>query len=610
MNKKNYLRIIAAILCVCLVVPAVLSVGAAEPTGYNTVADENGCYTNCKGNCEHAPSIIIHGIGQSTTYLADENGSPVYDSKGDMITGWPLYIDADYAIKELIFPLILSLFCQKDMGLSEKAKKVVPELFKWITFDENGDSVYNIVVKNYPYSVARCSEEEKKEIYDHVPLQVYSQAAGEDHLYYFAYNSFGNNMDICAELHAFIEQVKTETGHDKVNIVPISLGGTIMNGLLEYYPDTYKDLNRVLYIVPALDGSALVGDLFKGKFNTDPKAIYGYLIPSLTGDKVTGNLINIALRIFPYDVIKGLLDAIVESLIGDVLVNCTTMWSLVPQADFEEARDKWHYNPLDCKICEEIELYHRAQCNSLKNIQKLVDNGVEVFNIVDYSSPMYCLVPSWNEYNSDGIIHLSSTSMGMDSCLIGQKYPNSYVQKNVNKLGGSNCSDPTHNHISPDREIDASTALLPDHSFYFYKQNHESTGSNDVIMLLATALLKDNSIKDVYSDSSFPQFNVGRDGRKIKNLLNDAKKVDQSALTAEQAAILNKAIAQAEAYLADTVVVEGKEAEIKAQLENALVAVGYREPPEDKTAYNKLGDALEKLNDLLNKTMGYQGFTD
>ncbi len=608
MNKKNIIRLAAALLCICMLVP-MISAGAVEPAGYNTTADENGCYTNCKGGCEHAPSIIIHGIGQSKTYLADESGNPVYDEKGDMITGWPLYIDTAYAIKELIFPLLASLLTQSDVGLTKKAKEVVPELFKWNTFDENGKNNYNIVVKKYMQSLARCTEEEKGEIYDNVPLQVYSQNAGEDHLYYFAYNSFGNNVDICAQLHNFIAMVKKETGHDKVNLVPISLGGTIMNGLLEYYPDTYKDLNRAVYIIPALDGSTLVGDLFKGKFNTDPKAIYGYMLPTLMEDKLTGNLINIALRIFPSDLVANLLNTIVDSLVGDVLVNCTTIWSLVPEGDFLTARERWMSDKEDTKICREIDRYYNAQRNSLKNIQKLVDNGVEVFNVVDYSSPMYCIVDSWNDYNSDGIIHLSSTSMGMESCLIGQKYPASYTQKNMNKLGGSNCADPSHNHISPDREIDASTALLPDHSFYFYKQNHESTGNNDVIMLLATALLEDNQITDVYSDPAFPQFNVGRNTKKLVRSLNEAKAIDQSTLSADQAKTLNDAIAAAEAYLANTVVVDGEYEKVWAQFQNAMVNANYWEPEEDNKSEQLMGDAMEKLNNLINSTMGYRGFS-
>ncbi len=612
MNKKRIVRIIAAILCVCLVVPGILGVTAqtADEAVYNTVADENGCYTNCKGNCEHAPSIIIHGIGQSETYLADEEGNPVYDDDGELITGWPLYVDVNYAVKELIFPLLFSLICQRDMGLLAKAKEVVPELFKWITYDENGDSVYNIVTHKFPQSVARCSQEDKNEIYGNIPLQTYSEQAGEDHLYYFAYNSFGNNVEICAELTEFIEQVKTETGHDKVNLVPISLGGTIMNGLLEYYPDTYKSLNRVCYIIPALDGSVIVGDLFKGQFNTDPKMLRDYMLPTLMEDKLLGNLLNIALRIVPNDLIIPLLDTIVESLVGDVLVNCTTMWSLVPQKDFIECRDKWHPGIGSSKVREEIDMYYQAQCNSLANIQKLVDNGVEVFDIVDYSYPIYCIVPSWNQVNADGIIQIESTGMGLESMNIGEQYPAEYKQKNVNKLGGTNCADPSHNHISPDRELDASTSLLPDNTFFFYKADHEGTGRNDVVMKLATAILVDDSITSVYSDPNFPQFNRARETKWTRNTLNDAKGIDQSTITADQAKRLNEAIANTEAMLANTVVVEGEAERIEAELEAVLVELGYREPPEDETLNEILGNLLEKLNGLINDTLGYRGFTN
>ena len=613
MNKKRIIRIIAAILCVCLVVPGLLGATAQtadEAAVYNTVADENGCYTNCKGNCEHAPSIIIHGIGQSDTYLADENGDPVYDEDGKLITGWPLYVDVNYAIKELVLPLLLSLICQRDVGLIAKAKEVVPELFKWITYDENGDSVYNIVTYKFPQSVARCTQEEKNEIYGNIPLQSYSEQAGEDHLYYFAYNSFGNNVEICAELREFIEQVKKETGHDKVNLVPISLGGTIMNGLLEYYPDTYKSLNRVCYIIPALDGSVIIGDLFKGQFNTDPEALRDYMLPLLTDDKVVGNLLNIALRIVPNDLVTELIDTIVESLVGDVLVNCTTMWSLVPQKDYIECRDKWHAGINSSKVREEIDLYYQAQCNALANIQKLVDNGVEVFDIVDYSYPIYCIIPSWNQVNADGIIQIESTGMGLESCNIGEQYPIEYKQKNVNDLGGTNCSDLSHNHISPDREIDGSTCLLPDQTFFFYKADHEGTGRNDVVMKLATALLVDNTITSVYSDPNFPQFNVGRETKWfINNTLKTAKSIDQSTLTAEQAKKLNDAIAAADEMIADTVVVEGEMEQVETQLNNVLIELGYKEA-EDNTANEILGNLLEKLNGLINDTLGYRGFTN
>lgn len=596
--KKRFFKVISIMLVLALAVPA--TVGAAGA----------GVLTSCGGNCDYSPTIVVHGIGQSQTYLADENGNQVYDADGKPITGWPLYTDTDYAIKKLVLPLLSSLLFQRDMGLCDAAEDVVAELFKWNSFDHNGKNNYNIVTKRYPQSVALCTAEEKEEIYDNVPLQDYAQIAGEDHLYYFAYNSFGNNAEICAELYEFIEQVKKETGHDKVNLTPISLGGTIANGLVDYYPDVMQSLDRVIYIVPALNGSKIVGDLFKGKLSTSDKMLYDYLFPTLCDDEVTGNLINILIRIFPSKVIRSFLDSVVHSLVGDVLVNCTNIWALVPSEDFDEAYAKWFPSELQTEVQAQILRYHEAQVNSLKNIQKMKDMGVEVFDVVDYSYPLYCLVPSFSSCNADGIIQIESTGMGLESCLVGEQYPESYVQKNKNKLGTSNCSDTTHNHISPDREVDASTCLLPDQTFFFYGQDHEGTGRNDVIMKLSTALLTDKTMTDVYSNPNFPQFNIGRETKKlIKGMLKDAKAIDQTTLTDSEREMLNSAIEACDKMLASTVVVAGEYEAAEAKLTDALVALGLREVPKDDSSNETLGKILKGINTALNKTLGYRGFT-
>ncbi len=500
-------------------------------------------YGECNGgDCDYSPTIVVPGIGQSKTFLVDENSNIVKDSDGNDITGWPLYFDTDYAIKELLLPLLSSVVCQKDKGLSEATYETAKELVKWNSFDENGKNNFNIQVKKYPYSLAECSEEEKNEIYNFVPLQSLTAVTGEDHLYYFAYNSFGNNIEIVDELYAFIQKVKDETGHSKVNLVPISLGGTIANGLLEYYPEVSADLNRVVYVVPALNGSSIVGDVFKGDLSTSDEMLYDKMFPLLTGDKMTGNLINIAIRILPTSVVLGFLDGLQKGLCEGLLLNCTTMWSLIPQEDYIECRDKWLSDSEHDEIRRQTDIYYEAQCNSLENIQSLTDSGVEVFDIVDYSVPLYCLVESWSECNADGIIQVESTGMGVESCLVGEQLDENYTQKNTNKLGTNNCADPTHNHISPDRELDASTALLPDQTFFFYKQNHESTGSNEEIMNLAVELLTNDEMKDVYSNPDFPQF--------------------------------------------------------------------YDATPDEETEEPSFfANVLEKLNGLLNKTIGYRGFT-
>ncbi len=562
-------------------------------------------------SCDYAPTIIVPGIGQSETYLADENGAPVTDDNGDVITGWPLYFDTDMAIERLVIPLVLSLLLQRDVMLSSTTYETAKELVKWNSYSSDAENNFNIKVRKFPQSVAECSEEDKEYIYDCIPIKDFSQIAGEDHLYFFAYNSFGNNMSICAELYDFIQQVKQETGHDKVNIIPISLGGTIANGLIDYYPQVMDDLNRVVYIVPALNGSKIISDLLLGNLSTQDEMLYDYMFPSLMDDKLMGNVINIALRILPKDVILGFVEGLRKGLCEGLIKNCTTMWSLVPSEDYEQCREIWLSGDENAVVREQTDRYYKAQKNSLSNIEKMVDKGIGVFNIVDYGVPLYCLAGSFDDCNADGIIQTESTAMGIQSCVSGEKLEADYEQKFINKIGTNNCTDSKHNHISPDRELDASTCLLPENTFFFYKQDHEGTGSNDVIIKLAVRILTDSEFTDIYSDPAFPQFNYGREADYLaENLLPQAKRIDTTALSAEDAKLLNDAITDAEDILDDTIVVEGEYEAVCNKLENVLVKLGHRDEPEDNTGEEIGGIILENVNKILNFTMGYKGFSD
>ena len=110
------------------------------------------------------------------------------------------------------------------------------------------------------------------------------------------------------------------------------------------------------------------------------------------------------------------------------------------------------------------------------------------WGLLPYS--LYAIVDSWDNVNADGIIQLESTSMGAVSYGVDVELPEGYVTENPR------CTNPDHNHIDPHNIVDARAGLLPDHTFYFYNQNHEKTGNNDVVMLLAVELLTDENFKD------------------------------------------------------------------------------------------------------------------
>ncbi len=542
--------------------------------------------TECNGDCDTCPSIVVPGIGQSNVWALEDNGDYMLDDNGNRIMCFPAVFDVNAIIPKVIFPALMSLIFQKDAGLSDALCGAVLDAFEVNLCDENGKNTGNIEVEKYLYSVAECSDYEKEQIYNNIPLQDYAKLAGEDHLYYFAYNSFGNNYDIVTELYNYIQMVKAETGHDKVNIVPISMGGSIANGLFEYYPQVMNDLDKVVYIVPALDGSTIVGDLYTKNFAFfDTDFLYNGFLEALM-DEEEARMIEVIARILPDEVLSSVLRNVADCLVEDVAANITMLWGLCPKAYYPEASEAL----LGAKpeIKRQTDMFYQAQLNSDKNIQTLVDMGVEVFNIVDYDVAMYLIGNSWNNDNADGVIHLASTSMGVHSAVVGETLGENYVQANTSV----NCADPSHNHISPDNVVDASTGLLPDHTFYFDAQGHEQTARNDAIISLATVLLATDDIKDVYSTPDYPQFNAKRDPRALKNTyIPEAKAVDMSTLGAEDAAELAAAIEEAEAFVNSTACYDGQQKEIEDRLIDILVKVGAREPAvqeEPKTLFTNL----------------------
>lgn len=561
---------------------------------------KDGVLTQCGGNCEHAPSIILHGIGQSELYELDNNGNRKLDENGREITAWPPTVNMDYITGALAYPLVTTLITQKDCGLSDRGAEVAAKVFASNANGPDGLKIANTELVRYPYSVARCTQKEKNFIYSSMRLMYYTEVAGEDHLYYFAYDSFGNNLAIAEELYHYIQQVKLETGHDKVNLVPVSLGGTIANSLLEFYPQVYDDLNRVVYIVPAVDGSAIVGDVYTGNLSLEDPMLYRDLFPSFI-EGYLGYLINIALRLLPKDVLRAVLDKALGALMDTVLVNCTVMWSLVPSSYYPAAAEKWLTGPEHAEIKRQTDLYYQAQTNSKANILKLIDRGIDVFNIVDYNEKLYAIAGSWDELNSDGVIHLDSTSMGATSGYVDTPLPAGYTQQR--------CLE--HNHISPDGIVDASTGLLPDTTFYFRDQHHEGTGRNDVIIKLATELILDESIKSVFSvPERFPQFNVGREARGFTGDVANARNIDQSKLSPEDAAELQAAIDQAQAMLDNTVVVYEEYTAARDRLYNILIKIGERNPPKDTSKDELYTKICKFLSDSLYKYWGARGFSD
>lgn len=573
--------------------------------------------TECKGNCDQCPSLVIPGIFQSEVFLYDENGEIAVNAEGQQYEG-PFYLESTMeivkvALSKALVPLIMALVLQRDVAdmLATNVGEAIGEILMTnIKCDENGDPIKDIRATKYPTSVEYLSEHDREHILDNVPLQKYIDVAGADHLYFFSYYSLGNMIDTVEELYDYIQLIKKQTGHDKINIVPISQGGSLANMLLQMYKDKGRDIsediNRIVYVVPAKNGSTLVGEIIEYGLLDDDEAIYGYMIPKLLEGDWYGYLINLALRIFPKDVLNSILDSAVKGLV-DGLKYSTLIWGLCPKENYPAGAEMYLSDESTKEIRRQTDIFYQAQCNADQNILDAIASGVKVFDICGYNYSLYAIVDSWDNVNADGIIQLESTSMGAVSYGVDVELPEGYVTENPH------CTNYEHNHIDPHNIVDARAGLLPDTTFYFYNQNHERTGNNDVVMRLAVDLLTDESFVDVYSyPDRYPQFNTARNTKGISNDIKAAKTMDFSAMDPAVAAELEAAIAKVEAELENTVVDNEALDAAKEEFYAARAkARGEQYPAENEDQTNEiLGKIFKLASDVTYKFFGPRGWFD
>ena len=535
--KKTLAAILAVIMALsCMALPASAELGTSESA-------------SC--DCGYYPSVVIPGLFQSKVRYLDEEGNEKLNKDGEPYSA-PFFMESTndvikLALTEALLPLGSLLISQEDK--EERCAKAVANvlgeaLLGNIKLDAEGHPIKNIQADRYKTSLANLPEEQREYALDQIPLQAYADIAGYDHLYFFSYLSTGNLLETVEELYELIQIAKKETGHDKVNVAPISQGGSVFNALVQYYKDNglniEDDINRICYVVPAADGSNILGDIYRYGIIDETEALYDYMIPSLLGEdqEYLSYLINIILRIFPEADLDNILDTAVHTLVEDYLEYTTCLWALIPSSHYPDCREMYLSDEEDAYIRQQTDWYYNAQVNARSYILEMMDKGIECFDIVDYNYEFYKICDSWDQMQADGVIHFDSESFGATGVKVNVALADDYQQANTY------CTDPSHNHIDEGRLIDASTGTLCETTFYFKDQGHEATARNDVIMRLAVRILTDNEFKNVYSDPAYPQFNYARNSRGIINRYNLWKNYNTASLSPELAAEFEAAKAE------------------------------------------------------------------
>ena len=340
------------------------------------------------------------------------------------------------------------------------------------------DSRYSDLMEKYPEGNMYTEHEICAEIAEFV---------GYENIYQFTCD-FRMGQEYCAkQLDKFVEGLCKLTGKKKVNIFAVSHGGQTTSTYIALYGWKNR-INNAVLTVPAIGGAAFAYDPMMIDIDLDEECIARFV--------EYGNSVEMDIDWLLKANELGFLDEVCEKLIPyleQIYQYWGSMWDFIPVSVYEEVKDTRLDKKASARLISISDRYHyEIQPTVAEKMRQCRANGANINIIAGCGNHV---VTGFKE-DSDGIIS-TACSTGATVAPRDERFPAGYRQKN--SCGGKY-------KISPDMRIDASTAYLPDNTWFVNGLFHGQTNSDPFVRDLMFTLLLTDKIKDVYSDKAYPQF--------------------------------------------------------------------------------------------------------
>ena len=435
------------------------------------------------------PIILISGFLCSQLYCeyGTENEEKVWVLDLDKVTG-RIGDDLPNFLKSLA-----GAFVGKTDEFGETIGEGASVILEKLRCNPDGSSVYNI--SHYPnnpetanvgYMLDNGCEEY---MYETNFSKHLAELYDPYRIFMFQYDSRLDAITLADQLNGFIEDVKEYTKSDKVRIFSLSFGGLISSTYLYLYGDS--SVSKYVTSVPAIGGTDIPDKILRGNIDFPISDIALFFESILGGEGDIARWFEDA----EFESINDIIGSASDGLM-DALRYWGSIWSLCSAELYDELK-KDFLDPVQSKeLIEKNDKVHYeimpAIPQTLKNAQK---NGVDVSILCSTGSELAL----GGEHNGD-IVLPAYTVSGATCAPLGKRFADGYTGVKTT------CDNPDHNHISPSMEIDASSAYLPENTWFVDGQFHGQYYYEEYTRSLVTKLLLTDEITDIYSSSDYPQF--------------------------------------------------------------------------------------------------------
>jgi len=440
------------------------------------------------------PMIIVNGMGES----------PLLSPDGEREI-WPP-AGGDIAVAALKVVPMIPLLPVYRAGFAKLAYPVLRDLFDEIAYLPDGTSKHAITQQRFPDSYAA----DKTGKINSVSHGQIARRYGEQYSYQFVIDWRESGVTEAERLHKFIQKVLAETGQKKVKIVAVSMGGGVAMAYLAKYG--HKNVSTLVLMHTVFQGIPIVGDMFNQRLTLDGRTLQMFLKQSMQGNEPMRSIVAALLGVLHaggildpvLDGVEGLIDymnpELFQELMTPIFAQLPGFWGLVSSPDYEAAKALL-LDPVTHKgLIAKIDDYHYNVFNKAQSLLKAaMKGGVRCYVLSGYNLQGAPIGPNALAHTDDGLA--TERTSGWATCMpLGETFPENYKQK-------VSCG---HNHIDPERMIDASTCFLPEQTWFQRDLHHTNFYSEDGTAFMLW-LLESNKLLNVRSNKRWPQF-VAYDG--------------------------------------------------------------------------------------------------
>jgi len=295
-------------------------------------------------------------------------------------------------------------------------------------------------------------------------------------------------IENAGDLNNYIQAVKAKTGHDKVVLVGRCGGTNLIAAYLYKYAEAndFADIEKVIMVSSNVNGADFMEALLSGTVVLEHDAVYRYLkynesIDELVSDPsinafITATIDMLQASGFGLDAIcnmaQSIYDKVKDRFFARLLkeyYGITPAYTSFVYDHYEEFKNYIFQEEGDLQkyaaiIADADEYHYEAQMKFEDRLLTMREAGVEIDNIVFYGDQTYPLTET-ALLTSDEVASVLDQSMGAKASELDSTLSSSYIAAREAEGKGK--------YISADKQIDASTCLLPETTWFVKNAHHE-----------------------------------------------------------------------------------------------------------------------------------------